>query len=593
MEGRARQHQYVLDLAQERHHFDLMVAGAFVRGIRDLGYKSNAHGIYELVDNSEQAGAKNVHIAFGYETKSETKPSAIAILDDGHGMEEAMIRASVMWGGTHREDDRKGFGRFGYGLPSASVSIGKRFTVYSWIEGSKEVFSVTIDVDDISAGKYRDAEGRTIVPNPAATPLPSWVSEYMTKAFPGGMPQSGTVVLLEKLDRLEWKTAKTLREKLLDSLGVTYRNFLRSMSIVVDNVSVQITDPLFLTSGARFFNNDAEGLPPADFEVKDPATGKPIGVVKVRYSYLPPKAFAVKYSDPDKKDFTRARTAIRDQYNGLLILRNGRQLDLLKVLTHGWKRNFTNYDAFYKVEIDFPPTLDEEFSVTTSKQQAGLSPRMWELLRQAGVPKMMAALYDRANKDLISLNQKSEDDPTKPRASEVVMAEVQKFRPKKPEATSVRERQESEKNFKEWIRKRAEAAKVPESVIEDQAKQEAGFRKWVVEPENLPGAPFYRLIPRGGQIVLLINEGHRFYQDVYAAFASRPQLRSGLEVLLFVIGECELDASDDRRRFYESERSEWSRQLNTALDRLREMDAADMERESHDDFDADPGNVAA
>jgi hypothetical protein len=80
---------------------------------------------------------------------------------------------------------------------------------------------------------------------------------------------------------------------------------------------------------------------------------------------------------------------------------------------------------------------------------------------------------------------------------------------------------------------------------------------------------------------------------VYAAFASTPQLRSGLELLLFVIGECELDASDDRRRFYESERAEWSRLLSAGLDRLREVDAADMEQESEDDLDEDSTHVAA
>ena len=101
------------------HHF---TRDAFVRGIRDLGYKSNPNALAELVDNSVQAGSDRVEVFFGYDGgKSDKKPNQIAVLDNGHGMEPDMIRAAVTWGGTHREGDRTGFGRYGYGLPSACV----------------------------------------------------------------------------------------------------------------------------------------------------------------------------------------------------------------------------------------------------------------------------------------------------------------------------------------------------------------------------------------------------------------------------------------------------------------------------------------
>ena len=41
----------------------------------------------------------------------------------------------------------------------------------------------------------------------------------------------------------------------------------------------------------------------------------------------------------------------------------------------------TNNDArYWALEIDFPASLDEEFSVTTSKQRVELTPRIWEIL---------------------------------------------------------------------------------------------------------------------------------------------------------------------------------------------------------------------
>ncbi len=47
------------------------------------------------------------------------------IYDDGHGMVKDMLSVAVTWGGTHRQGSRKGFGKYGYGLPSASLSIAK------------------------------------------------------------------------------------------------------------------------------------------------------------------------------------------------------------------------------------------------------------------------------------------------------------------------------------------------------------------------------------------------------------------------------------------------------------------------------------
>ena len=130
------QRRYAKRMVAEGYDFGLTHGEAFVRGIRDLGYKSTATAIDELIDNSEQAGAQQVHVFFDDFGRD---PTWLAVADDGHGMVPEMIRLAVIWGGTHRENDRKGFGRYGWGLPSASVSIGRRFTVYSWTSGSRLV----------------------------------------------------------------------------------------------------------------------------------------------------------------------------------------------------------------------------------------------------------------------------------------------------------------------------------------------------------------------------------------------------------------------------------------------------------------------
>lgn len=575
--GLHAQREFLKQLEKNGCDYSLMVADAFVRGIRDLGYKSAATALDELVDNAIQAGASRVHVAFGYEGASKDQPSAVAVIDDGHGMDAGMIRAAVMWGGTHREGDRHGFGRYGYGLPSASVSIGKRFTVFSWVDGVQSLHATGIDIDEISSGANRDSRGNVTVPLPVQSVLPGWLSSYIESNFSSGMPRSGTIVLIEKLDRLKWKTTKALQERLLEHFGLVYRNYLRSVPIIVHGRLAEAIDPLFLTAGAKFFKNDAQGLPDLSFEVKDKESGGAQGTITVRFAYLPPRAFSESYAPSEQKALTKARQAIMKETNGAIVLRHGRQIDIVR-WPKEWRHQVLNNDRFYKIEIDFSPSLDEAFSVTTSKQQIDVSPRMWELLRERGVLKNLKAFRDQVGKELNDLKMERDEEklPVK-RPSEQAMAESAKFKIKREVRENPSRAQEAKRELEDFARRRAKASGLPLNLVEEQVETEIEERPYKVERENHPGAPFYRVVQRGGQMVLLINEGHRFYTDVYASLRSTPELRAGLEVLLFVMGECELESVDDRRRFYEVERSEWSRRLNTALDRLGEIDASDIE----------------
>src|SRR5215472_11961625 len=124
---------------------DLIDGRLFVESVRKLGYRNPARALDELIDNSIEAGAENVHVYFGYHSAGSTKPDAIATVDDGYGMIKDMITAACKWGGTDRHNSRAMFGRFGFGLPSASVSQGRRFTVYSRTDAG-EFYNVSIDV---------------------------------------------------------------------------------------------------------------------------------------------------------------------------------------------------------------------------------------------------------------------------------------------------------------------------------------------------------------------------------------------------------------------------------------------------------------
>jgi hypothetical protein len=69
-----------------------------------------------------------------------------------------------------------------------------------------------------------------------------------------------------------------------------------------------------------------------------------------------------------------------------------------------------------------------------------------------------------------------------------------------------------------------------------------------------------------------LNEAHPFFNDVYQGPDSTPRLRAALECLLFVMGECEMDANEERQEFYKGERREWSSRFSSVLKVLDRKD---------------------
>jgi hypothetical protein len=359
-----RQRDYVKDLEAHKFDYGLVLANAFVRGMRDIGYKSTAYALNELNDNAIQAGARNIHVEFSFDSsnKAQKKPDAVAVIDDGHGMDALMIRAAVIWGGTHRHNDRTGFGRYGYGLPSACVSIGTRYSVYSRVEGG-EWNKVTVDLDEIE-DHFRNASGRVQAETPKQVEPPKWVLSAIKSRFK--QFRSGTVVLIEKIDRLDHWTGQVLRADLLQEFGITYRNFLNQVSLTVDGATVEPTDPLFLTEGFRFYDIDsdrAEALPPLEIEVKDKDSKDALGVIKVRFSLMPPTFLRVPEDKSKERGKNNTRFPIRKTNNGVIVLRAGRQIDVVNAKCP-WT-TFQNNDRYIGI-------LHNHRQATGRSQTAGL-----------------------------------------------------------------------------------------------------------------------------------------------------------------------------------------------------------------------------
>jgi len=193
---------------------------------RDAGYKNAAYALGELVDNSIQADAVDVDlIMFENNVKSikgrrSWLVDEIGVLDNGNGMDPLLQRASIKFqDGSHQRGLKRGgktkqMGKFGVGLPQASISQARKLEVYTWTDGGHETSTYTyLDFD-------QPATFRT-VPVPIRKKIPDkWLqsSDIWDK--------SGTLVIWSKLDKFSWKTSKSVHRNTEYVVGRMYRKHI-------------------------------------------------------------------------------------------------------------------------------------------------------------------------------------------------------------------------------------------------------------------------------------------------------------------------------------------------------------------------------
>ena len=573
-----RQKQYVQTQKQKGQGLlGIVFADAFLRGMRDIGYKNPAWAFAEQIDNAFQAGADTIAFRMGYDKKNKTrvKPDMIALCDNGNGMIPEMISYAVRWGGTDREGDRNGFGRYGYGLPSSAVGLAKRYTVYSKTSGN-DWHAVTVDIDQLAAAAGDANKTVDLLTAQSAVP-PDWVATVSgddtldIKATP-----SGTIIVLEDPDRLVqmpgWIKTDTLRTKLLQHFGVIYRHWLPERRIFVDGAATQVVDPLFLMEHGRFFDETrvhAERIETRSIQVT--TSRKTQGKISIRASVLPPNFQLVdpaEYGVKEKGAKVNKRHEIMREYNGLLICREGRHIDTINPRF----TKFQNYDYNIKVEIDFDPELDEFFGLTTAKQQIVISDDMWEKLQHGGkdggalrdLVKDLRNRFEYLQKELKAKAQ-NVTPVDAPRPSAVAMEESEKFKGTTSETTPAQE-DAAAKNLEDLAADKAEATGQPKEEVLEELAAQTKKRRWEVEFSAIPEGPFYRPVRIGEQKRLVINTDHPFHTKIFER--ATPDVRAALEVLLFVLAERELEVKNEAETFYKAERQRWSQRLRHALDSL-------------------------
>lgn len=601
--------------------FDIVPTALAVKAMRDNGYKNAAYAIAELMDNSIQAGAHTVQLLCAdresqVEQRTRKRLHEVAVLDDGRGMDAETLQIALQFGnGTHlTAEQQKGMGRFGMGLPSASISQCQRVDVWSWQNGVESALHSYIDLREISAGVMR------VLPQPKRKALPSvWKAAARKQSF----GESGTLVVWSELDRVFWRTSKALVDNSEELIGRMYRYWINDGRVsialrsflfdepkhILQERYAKPNDPLYLMSGTST---------PAPFDTKPmfqpyPAKGENIVPIKVRFRGED-HVVTVKFSLASEE----ARASVEGQPSGSLpfgqhaarnvgvsVVRADRELEL----DPAWTTTYDPRERWWGVEVSFEPGLDELFGVSNNKQSAR---------NFAEAAKVDAATIIKQHGGSISAARealKDEEDPLEPLLEVVhrvqtniklmrsviqTQAEGRRRRVRHAERTieaqatdAVRKRQEAghrgrsdEDEDKPADERKSDVADQLEHLGHSRETAESLAAETIdkgmklrMEVASLEGGAFFSVQPRGGVLLVTLNTEHPAYDLLLGARDPKnlpddaeklkeklQAAQIGLEMMLFAWARYEDEQPTDQRRLTQNIRHDWGRMAEHFLE---------------------------
>ena len=600
---------------------------AAIRAMRDSRYRYESNAIAELVDNSIDAEADSVELLLFEQQQLVDKRrvwrvAKLAVVDNGHGMDPKTLVRALSFGGRSEDDGYQHIGKYGVGLPTASVSQCQRVDVWSWQETISNPSHCYLDIDEV------ERDGSLELPEPDEIPLPDEIVQHCSDQ--GLSPAQGTVVVWSEIDRITAR-AETIFQRVERDIGRIHRHFLvdgrlkvrlaaiRNSEVRTEQ-AVRPDDPLFLMRGTStphplddpdFVLGDAgssapeqgdpmfaEYQPPKFFSVE--MDGKQ-EIVEVRYSMVKPWALGQGKTLPG--NLAHGRAAMRDA--GVSIVRADRELLMEQSFVGAGARREEPQNRWWGCEVRFDAACDDLFGVDHNKQMAatftevarevaGSDRRSTELRDEIGVDHQLFEIVDhiratvrnmRADIDEMfkrrraDLKRSAPDAPEKEaerRASKAVDEVVQQVGPQTEtdRSHSAMSPEERQGELGPFFREKGVAN--PEQAAREIVREDARFR---IVPDDLSGYQMFSVKSRGGVLIVLLNINHRLYQYL--------QILEGLEgnqvahqdavaILTLVLAWARMEdeiTREDERKETEHTAMQWGRQAEEFLTEfLEEID---------------------
>lgn len=593
-------------------NFSVVPTHLAVRSMRDNGYKSMAYALAELVDNSIQAGARSVEVLLAerYELVTQREKRRIyqiAVLDNGCGMDAHVLRMALQFGnGTRLEEAHQtGMGKFGMGLPSASISQCRRVDVWSWQNGVDSAFHTFLDLDEIEAQRMNE------IPEPRSTPVPNVWLGMSTQ-----VGRSGTLVVWSRIDRGNWVTSKAIVENSEFIIGRMYRHFLANKSVSIRMCSFNVTldrsgqiqyqhHAEFETIDNQIRPNDPLHLIPytsprllaewGDRSIFEPFKGYEKNTIQIMdehgvyhdvYVYT-----SIAIPDARHKDLAGAQAHGRHVAKnlGISIVRALRELEL----DVGQVRQHDPVERWWSMEIQFPPALDNVFGVTNNKQTAVHLRDLLAIREDLPIEfSHLEKLYSyvtktlaRARSELKQQTSGIRTQPIAPKSSEHIATKVIETRAEtghastgdqKVQTMSVAERTQDLIN--DFV-----ASGVSSDIVQDVVKGivETG-RRVIIDCEKVDSSGMFSVRDVAGVLRVTLNTQHPMHTYLYdvldsgtSALSDRERInraRVAFEILLIAWARLEDEAagSDNKARSLLRIREEWGVMAHEFFDQMDE-----------------------
>ena len=626
-----RQQKY-LERLPDDYKFPLFNAAQALESQRRSGYRNTASAAREIVDNAMEAGATRIDVCFDKPKalklhQRQDAITAVAFIDNGSGMLPRMAQYALSWGSGTHFDEPNFIGKFGFGLPNASINQTRLVEVYTKVADADVITKTCLDVRLVQQHGLQ-----TIAPAVEAD-LPTFVQTYLDRK--GLQFEHGTVVVWVEPDRLTYRRAPMLKEHLVDDFGVTYRMLLGRTELWVEGVKIEPIDPLFLTEGARYFLPQDKGgaemtkdwsipvkyawdedgvmtlsriettaeLDEMDLEAESVGA---VGAIYVRVARFP-YGFAEASTGKAEKDAHR-RFEVRKTRRGMSFVRAGREIETVDVFPKSMKDLakglgewplLQSYAYHWGVEVRFDPALDEVFGITNDKQTVRPIEDFWRVLAGEGVDKQLGK--EQAWQRKIRKEEKAKRDaktaersPTSTPA-ENAAARADSITGIKPQVTD-RNKAQVREGLDAAAKTQAKIDKVSVDDARKALEAQAKARPYIIDFFDDPKGPFYRPEFQGaGQVAAVINRAHPFFAVLYAPLLKQSQAgeaKQALDLLLLALARAELQVDEDMCvAWYEAQREgPWSSFLANALKMLQAANAPVDEETAEADNMADAGD---
>lgn len=591
-----------------------------LKAMQDTPYETPAHALAELIDNSVQAGedtgrkTKIDIIGIQQRVSNRRRIDSIAVLDNGCGMDKNTLWGALQFGQGVNLDaaTRNNMGKYGMGLPTASINQAKKVDVWSW-QGSK-CYHAFLDIRKVIE------EQQNYFPEPTKSAVP----EGWLKISGAKLGKSGTLVRWSHMNLNQWALLETFFKHSEKIIGRTHRHFLTRDTDAVQikfTAFEQQTDESWKT---KLYPEDTKGIcrPNDPLYLMDPLKTSAPSPTAGNIIAKPLQGWKEKdrpfnlYGDPDVIKINGYDVVITSSVvnkavrlghlqqktpfsthakhnQGISIVREDREL----TKNGSWFGGDPWTERWWSIEIKFPNQLDAVFGVDNTKQRADRI-RKIDLATEAN-----DAGFDTQNKYIDDL--KKHNDPrylnaylniiidTKLRNLRAfIKAQAQGAKGGKEggdptgaaaaRATRAREKRMQDGHVTEQDKLKPNVEKTTQDLIAigvdpKDAERTAKFAikhdwKYIFELSRIPGDLIFDHGPSEGITIITLNNQHLVTERIIDEIGdpnseNDHEAVKALKVLFASWSRMESECTDNaKRRVMERLRGEWSRMATDFLD---------------------------